>query len=429
MTLGCGMQPMQAFGSYTEHHISITGPDLDANNQLKVRDRRYYVRLPMNYDPTFPYSVVYIGPGCGGTTASEVFRLDQYSRNDAILVAVMPLPEFGGCFDETVSSVEYPFFDALHKVIESSFCVDPDRQFYAGFSTGARLGYMLDCVFPDVLRATASLQGALPPLPACKDHPIATMVVADVQETGNPYAANVAAAQRVFAQNGCTGTFISPMPPAGCGASCTSYDSGTMPFPASSPTPVCVKYTGCPTDDPIVFCTLQNSGNTTKEPWVDQAFWNFFAWVGAGAPANDPGTAIDAGTPTKDAAAADVGQVCAPVCTLGAKWCQGDGLATCVADATGCPVNGPTVPCAPNTHCCSTCGQSAICLRDTNCPVVPDACTGPGTFCLDAQTVATCAVTTPPATTIFPCTYIASQTSCPAGQTCQDSASLKAACR
>jgi poly(3-hydroxybutyrate) depolymerase len=287
-TSGCGMDPNQPNGSYFEYHMSVSGPDLDANMQPKMRDRRYYVRLPANYDQTAPNRVVYIGPGCGGNTATEVLQLHKTDMDGAILVAVMPLPEFGGCFDETVNSVEYPFFDALHKKIESSFCVDPDRQFYAGFSTGARLGYMLDCVFPDVLRATATIQGALPPIPPCKKHPIAMIVVTDTTETGNPYAANVQAAQRVFGQNGCTGTFINPMPPTGCGAACSTYDTGAAPLPMTMMIPGggCMKYAGCPADYPIVFCSSTNEGHDTYErwftnttppfPWSDQAFWNFF---------------------------------------------------------------------------------------------------------------------------------------------------------
>jgi hypothetical protein len=275
LTPGCGADPNQLLGTYVEHHISIAGPDLDTNNQPKVRDRTFFVRLPANYDRTVPYRVVYQAPGCGGSTAADVLGLYTYSMNDAILVALMPLPEFGACFDESVSSVEYPFFDALHKQIEGSFCVDPARQFEAGFSTGARLGYMLDCTFPDVLRATATIQGGLPPLPACKTNPIAMFVVADTTETGSPYGENVAAAQRVFAQNGCSGTFVSPLPPAGCGTSCTTYDTGATPLPAPTFTPACVSYVGCPAGDPVVFCTTMNSGKTTLEPWVDQAFWNF----------------------------------------------------------------------------------------------------------------------------------------------------------
>jgi poly(3-hydroxybutyrate) depolymerase len=281
-TSGCGMDPGQTPNAmYVPYHLSVSGPDMDANMQLKVRDRSYFVRLPNTYDPTVPSRVVYLAPGCGGSTAAEVIRLYSASMDQAILVAMMPLLEFGGCFDETMTSVEYPFFDALHKKIESSFCVDPDRQFYAGFSTGARLGFMLDCAFPDVLRATATIQGALPPLPTCRKHPIAAFFVADTQEMGNPYQSNVMAAQQVFKQNGCTGTFMSPMPPTGCGTACANYDTGATPLP---PMTTCVRYTGCPAAYPVVFCSSVGLGHITYEkytttstaPWSDQAFWNFF---------------------------------------------------------------------------------------------------------------------------------------------------------
>jgi hypothetical protein len=261
MTSGCGIEPTQ-FPPYTEYHLSVAGPDLDANMQPKVRDRIYFVRLPMTYDQNKPYRTVYLAPGCGGNTASEVIRLYTYSMDDAILVAMMPLPEFGGCFDETVNSVDYAFFDALHKKIEGSFCVDPARQFFAGFSTGARLGFMLDCAFPDVLRATATIQGALPPLPTCKDHPIAGFFVADTQETGNPYQSNVMAAERLLMQNGCTGKAMAPFDP--------------MTKAAAPPTTSCIQYTGCPADYPVVFCTTMGQGHKTFEPWSDEAFWNFF---------------------------------------------------------------------------------------------------------------------------------------------------------
>ena len=265
---GCGMDPGQnPNATYVEYHLSVSGPDLDANMQPIVRDRIYYVRLPTTYDETVPSRVVYLGPGCGGSTAADVLRLYSASMNDAILVAVIPLqtPPYNACFDETMNSVEYPFFDALHKKIESTLCVDTSRQFYAGFSTGARLGFMLDCAFPDVLRATATDQGALPSLPACNKHPIAAFFLADTQETGNPYQANVLASQRVAAQNGCTGTF----------QNATTFDPMTMG--AAPATTACVKYTGCPTDYPVVFCTTMGQGHMTFEPWSDQAFWNFFS--------------------------------------------------------------------------------------------------------------------------------------------------------
>jgi polyhydroxybutyrate depolymerase len=263
-TSGCGMAPNQILGKYVQYHISIAGPDVDAANKPKVRDRIYYVRLPTTYDATTPLRVVYLGNGCGGTTADTVLNINLASKEQAILVAPIASSDapYLQCFDETINSIEYPFFDALHKLIESTYCVDPARQFYAGFSTGAWLGNMLGCVFPDVLRAYATIQGGLPPLPTCKKHPIANFTLADTLETGNPYMSNVMASERVQTANGCTGMAMAP------------YDTG--PATTLPPTASCVTYTGCPTDEPVVFCTTTGQGHQQFEPFSDEAFWNFF---------------------------------------------------------------------------------------------------------------------------------------------------------
>jgi len=271
-TVGCGMDPdLASIGQYVEYHMSISGPDLDSNNQPKVRDRVYYVRVPKSYDANTPFRVVYLGTGCGGTDSSAVLRLNTAAMEQAILVAPIPLEEFGQCFDQTVSSVEYPFFDALHKKIESTWCVDTTREFYAGFSTGAWFGNMLGCVFPDVLRAYATIQGGLPPLPACKAHPIANFTIADTLETGNPYPSNVMASEHVQTANGCTNVSA---PSAGAPATAT-YDTG--PGTTLPPTANCVKFTGCPAPYPVVFCTTTGQGHQEFEPFSDYAFWNFFS--------------------------------------------------------------------------------------------------------------------------------------------------------
>jgi poly(3-hydroxybutyrate) depolymerase len=274
-TSGCGMDPdFNAIGKFVAYHLSISGPDVDAGGKPKVRDRVYWVRLPMTYDGTTPFRVVYLGTGCGGTTASDVIQLNKAANEQAILVAPMPLVEFGQCFDERVMSVEYPFFDALHKKLESTLCVDPARQFYAGFSTGARFGNMLGCAFPNVLRAFATVQGILPALPTCVDHPIANLTLADTLEAGNPYQGNVQASQHVLAANKCANPTAVPSsgPPV-----TASYDPGTTAAcSGNNGVPTCVSYTGCSAENPVVFCTTMSGAHTPCEPWSDYAFWNFF---------------------------------------------------------------------------------------------------------------------------------------------------------
>ena len=106
-------------------------------------------------------------------------------------------PDAGGgnlchyCFDDGAASlspdsVEYGYFDRLHKQIEDDYCVDTTRQFFAGYSSGGWMAHQLGCQFPDVLRAQASVTGGLPPVirdgvKTCVDHPIAAFLIHDVQ--------------------------------------------------------------------------------------------------------------------------------------------------------------------------------------------------------------------------------------------------------
>jgi hypothetical protein len=185
---------------------------------------------------------------------------------DAILVAIMPLQEFGQCFDETMNSVEYPFFDAVHKKIESTFCVDPGRQFYSGFSTGARLGYMLDCAFPDVLRAVATIQGAQPPLPVCRRTTSASS--SSRTRWREPVHGERHRGQRDVMQND-AGRSSRPCP--------RRLRGGVRPTTPwrrhRSRRRQCVK-AGVPEDGPIVFCSTIGQEPQDVRAWSVQAFWN-----------------------------------------------------------------------------------------------------------------------------------------------------------
>ena len=48
--------------------------------------------------------------------------------------------------------------------IESTYCVDKNRQFFTGYSSGGWLAQQLGCWFPDVLRAQGNVTGGLPPV-------------------------------------------------------------------------------------------------------------------------------------------------------------------------------------------------------------------------------------------------------------------------
>jgi hypothetical protein len=294
---GCGKPATQTAGQYEEFSLTV---DCEGDN---ARDRLYYVRLPPNYDPARAYPTVYLGPGCGPPTRlvgeTTVYPMEGVSDPDAILIAMEPglynKAEYnsasctdptsadGGtssslchyCFDDgaattTPESFEYGYFDRLHKQVENDFCVDTARQFFAGYSSGGWMAHQLGCQFPDVLRAQASVTGGLPAVirdgvKSCIDHPIAAFLIHDAQDTSNVYQGSVAALERLLQLNNCGAPMRS--------APTEEYVIAGVPNNANFN---CVRYTGCPAEYPIVFCTSRGMAHGAQTTAAVPGFWQFF---------------------------------------------------------------------------------------------------------------------------------------------------------
>jgi hypothetical protein len=295
---GCGKATTQATGKYVKFPLTV---DCDADD---ARDRLYYVRLPPNYDPARAYRTVYLGPGCGPPQdllgASKVYPMESASDPDAILIAmeqgfynkaeynssscVDPTTLDGGaasgnlchyCFDDgagttSPDSAEYGYFDRLHKQIESDYCVDTDRQFYAGYSSGGWMAHQLGCQFPDVLRAQGSVTGGLPPAihigaKVCVNHPIAAFLIHDSADPSNPYSGSVAALERLLRLNECHGD-----------KDTAAHEDYTVTGMPNTSTFDCVKYTGCLRNYPVVFCTTKGYSHDSQSGAAVPGFWQFF---------------------------------------------------------------------------------------------------------------------------------------------------------
>ena len=294
---GCGKPATQALGQYKEFPLTVGCEGANA------RDRLYYVRLPPNYDPARPYRTVYLGPGCGPPQdfvgEAKAYPMQDASDPDAILVAMEqgfynkaeyssanctdPKTTDAGtstnlchyCFDDgaattTPESFEYAYFDLLHKQVENDFCVDKARQFFAGYSSGGWMAHQLGCQFPDVLRAQGSVTGGLPPVirdgvKTCVDHPIAAFLIHDAQDTANVYAGSVAALERLLQLNNCGAPMRS--------APTEPYTIAGVPNNADFN---CLRYTGCPAEYPIVFCTSRGKGHGAQTTAAVPGFWQFF---------------------------------------------------------------------------------------------------------------------------------------------------------
>jgi hypothetical protein len=294
---GCGKATTQATGKYVRFTLTVECQADDA------RDRLYYVRLPPNYDPAKAYRTVYLGPGCGPPQdlvgATKVYPMETASDPDAILIAleqgfynkaeynsancVDPARADAGatgqlchyCFDDGAAttspdSVEYGYFDRLHKQIEDDYCVDTSEQFYAGYSSGGWMAHQLGCQFPDVLRAQASVTGGLPPAihngtKICVDHPIAAFLIHDSADPSNPYSGSVTALERLLRLDECHGDKDT--------APHEAYTIAGMP---NSSTFNCVKYNACLANYPVVFCTTLGYNHDAQSGAAVPGFWQFF---------------------------------------------------------------------------------------------------------------------------------------------------------
>ena len=278
---GCGKdlpaeQPMTIPGSptgYLQYHVMQTGKTLGAPVPDDAGDRTFWVRVPANYDKDQAYRVVYVGMDCGPPGTANVNALPLYSEDlggteQAIYVAIDPpwssIAQGQSCYDTGTSleSQEWEAFDLYERAVDANYCVDENRIFIAGLGSSAALANMYGCFFagldpkrtfaPGVrIRGQASLDGQEPlGDPACNG-PVAAMFIVDSSNVGELSRAR----DRVLAQNGCVG-------------------SPTTPWSLMSD--VCVQFTGCPKEFPVVSCTTDMAGMDAQQKRAISGFRDFF---------------------------------------------------------------------------------------------------------------------------------------------------------
>lgn len=234
--------------------------------------RGWWVYVPLGYDPSKPYRVVYKGAGCYDPNwfhaGIDGYPYENVDNGDAILVGLDydTYSDLPGCYDDrSATSNDFTFFPWLQRQIENEFCVDTNHEFFSGYSSGAWLAQQLNCAFPYKLRGFSSYSGCEPGAagypgsqPTCVQRPTAALYVKDFNDDDNTYACILPACARVLKQNGCTTTTCDPL-------------NKTLTTPYGVPPGVnlpagasCVQFNGCPTDYPVVFCLtygqIQNDG-------------------------------------------------------------------------------------------------------------------------------------------------------------------------
>jgi hypothetical protein len=261
---------------YTKFTVMQTGETISGNDPSKAVPRDFFVRVPFDYDLNKPYDVVYLGMGCGAGTGDlstyPLFIESQGGNEQRIYVGVslpVNMPN-SNCYDNRAgaASMEWEAFELMHNFVESHYCVDNNRIFYGGYSSGGWIASMYGCYFaglkPDRkfapnfrLRGQAATTGNQPENnPPCNG-PVAGLWIHDQDDTANAIAGNIAALNRVLLMDDCV-------------------DSPTEPWGEGTLSDVCLRYTACPPEYPVIFCTTVGRGHSDQPERTIPAYNQYF---------------------------------------------------------------------------------------------------------------------------------------------------------
>jgi poly(3-hydroxybutyrate) depolymerase len=221
-----------------------------------AKSRQYYLRYPPSYDKGHPYRLILSFHGANGKgtdVAPGFFGLYDLANGSTVFIA----PDASGGLWSAASDTT--FIDDVLKAVEGDLCIDTSRVELEGFSQGAAMAWTLTCARPNVFRAVVGHSGGGIANPTtCHAVPyFGSLGLSDI--SGNSQATQT----DPFAKwNGCT---IESLPTAPSGGH------------------VCTNYKGCPTGDPVRWCSYD--GGHTPSPndagkstsWMPAEVWPFLS--------------------------------------------------------------------------------------------------------------------------------------------------------
>jgi hypothetical protein len=244
-------------------------PEADGGAPSKAYvNRKYYVNLPTNWDPTKVYPAVFYGQGCGQTGPEGGPFTTGHFLTDIIYVQLIPatvtgatvVPSNGspGCFQAgkqgLADSPDGPYFDLALAGVESTFCIDTGKVFVAGSSSGAWLTNYLVCTRGNVIAGGAADSGGLQ-----HDHGTCTGGASMMEMPGDSasvmvggFDIGVAPARDTFIMaNGCS---MTPTMMTFGNAGCQLYSGGSAP---------------------VAYCNV-GGGHQSGLPFIGDAAWAFW---------------------------------------------------------------------------------------------------------------------------------------------------------
>jgi poly(3-hydroxybutyrate) depolymerase len=240
----------------------------------------YIVSLPRAYDPAKAYP---LGFAFHGRTRShkdcqdaDCAGFQSVMSEQAVLVYMQSLREPG----DTGSGWERPeergnnlqFFDQVLAQIEADYCVDEQRVFLAGTSSGGAFANLLGCLHGDRFLAVAPVSGFLKDPPSCVGAP-AAIVIHGIDDSHVTFDRGEEARENYRRRSGCS---EATSPPIG---EMHAQVRGARDQKPSVQTLRCVEYAGCARGSPLRWCEHSYGGwDNSTHGWPavgGQVIWDF----------------------------------------------------------------------------------------------------------------------------------------------------------
>jgi polyhydroxybutyrate depolymerase len=249
-------------------------------------DRTFDVHVPTSYDPTKATAVVLNFHGLTSNSMQEEFLAHTNEKGDeAGFIAVHPQGtgnpaswNAGACCDPAAMSMvdDVGFVKAMLDKLETDLCVDEKRIYSTGMSNGGFMSHRLACELADRIAAVAPVAGVMGLMTCNPSRPISVM---HFHGTADPLVPYQGSPQMGFP--GVEAMFNDWAKRDGCTAApIESFRKGDSH---------CSSYKGCPGDNEVILCTVDNGGhtwpggtpipglgNTTMDISATDAMWDFF---------------------------------------------------------------------------------------------------------------------------------------------------------
>jgi hypothetical protein len=277
-TAGCGKMPDIPAAMWRAFTISNIPPPPGQSGNPGSGTRKYFVRLPTNYDNNKKYKVVIAASSCTGgdqgLRAQPTVAGVTDGAGGAILISPVVEPgvwDRDQCYDDKdPNSIENPFLERFLAQVGDKYCYDKNKVFVQGHSSGGWYSNMLGFTWgSDLIRGISSNGGGIPDdsaeRPKFTNRPLPGLWIFPTNDDEQPQSAK-RAVSRALVINKCMGAGTNPADET------VWMKAPNMPW-AEGGGQGCRKYM-CPDAFPVVFC--QPSGGHAEVSWHSSAAWALF---------------------------------------------------------------------------------------------------------------------------------------------------------